>query len=200
MTQHQRAQHDGNRSARKDASPPGVPRVGDVIRRLRKQRGLSVRTLAASSGISPSFLGAVERGDSDIALGRLALVAHALGHDVASLLGYSLRQSTPRFIEPARHGARGEGVEFSAFRIPGSHLELLVAHFAPHTRFDDSITHAGIDVAYMARGELVLVVDGVDYTLHEGCCVVWPSSHPHTMRNDSDTPAIAVGFATETVH
>jgi transcriptional regulator with XRE-family HTH domain len=178
----------------------GAPDVGAVIRRLRTQRGISVRSLAAASGLSPSFLGAVERGDSDIALGRLALVAQALDHDVASLLGYSLRQSTPRFVEPARRGARGKGVEFSAFRIPGSHLELLVARFAPRTRFDDSITHAGIDVAYMAQGEIVLVVDGRETIVRCGECVVWPSSHPHTMRNDGDEPAIVVGFATEIVH
>ncbi|HEY8028565.1 MAG TPA: XRE family transcriptional regulator [Gaiellaceae bacterium] len=181
-------------------APAGVPQVGAVIRRLRSQRGISVRALAEASGISASFLGAVERGDSDIALGRLSLIAEALDHDVASLLGYSLRQSSPRFVEPARKGARGDGVEFSAFRIPGSHLELLVASFAPHSGFDDSITHAGIDVAYLAQGELVLVVDGVEYVLHEGECVVWPSSHPHTMRNASDAPAIVVGFATEIVH
>jgi mannose-6-phosphate isomerase-like protein (cupin superfamily) len=36
--------------------------------------------------------------------------------------------------------------------------------------------------------------------LGEGECVVWPSSHPHTMRNDSDAPAVAVGFTTETVY
>jgi transcriptional regulator with XRE-family HTH domain len=181
-------------------APAGSPDVGAVIRRLRTQRGISVRTLAQASGISASFLGAVERGSSDIALGRLSLIAQALDHDVASLLGYSLLQSAPRFVEPARRGARGDGVEFSAFRIPGSHLELLVASFAPHSGFDDSITHAGIDVAYVAQGRLVLLVDGVEYELAEGQCVVWPSSHPHTMRNTSDEPAIVVGFATEIVH
>lgn len=178
----------------------GVPDVGAVIRRLRRQRGISVRALAASCGLSASFLGAVERGDSDIALGRLALVANALDHDVASLLGYSLRQATPRLVTPARAGARGVGVEFSAFRIPGSQLELLVARFAPHSAFDDSITHAGIDVAYVAQGELLLIVNGVEYALVERQCVVWPSSHAHTMRNVSDAPAIVVGFATEIVH
>jgi mannose-6-phosphate isomerase-like protein (cupin superfamily) len=111
-----------------------------------------------------------------------------------------LQQATPRVVEPARSGARGSGVEFAAFRIPGSQLELLVASFAPHSAFDDSITHAGIDVAYVAQGELVLVVDGREYALPEGRCVVWPSSHPHTMRNDGDEPAIVVGFATEIVH
>jgi len=186
---------------RRNGSAPRPPRVGEVIRRLRTQRGLSVRALAAHAGISASFLGAVERGESDIALGRLAQVAGALDHDVASLLGYTLRQTTPRRIEPVTSKrSRGRGVDFAAFRIPGMHLELLVASFEPRTRFDDVATHAGIDVMYIAEGELVLVVEGIDYVLHEAECVVWPSSHPHTMRNDSDRRAVAVGFTTETVY
>jgi len=79
------------------------------------------------------------------------------------------------------------------------HLELLVATFQPRTQLDDVVTHAGIDVMYIAPSELVLV-DGQDYLLREGECVVWPSRHPHTMRNDSDAPAVAVGFTTETVY
>lgn len=189
--------------ARAGGVTPATPRVGEVIRRLRTQRGLSVRDLAGQAGISASFLGAVERGESDIALGRLAQVAGSLDHDVASLLGYSLRQSTPRKIEPVtskRSRGRGRGVDFAAFRVPGTHLELLVATFEPGTRFDDVVTHAGIGVMYITKGELVLVVEGEDYVLHEGECVVWPSSHPHTMRNDSAGCAVAVGFTTETVY
>jgi mannose-6-phosphate isomerase-like protein (cupin superfamily) len=96
--------------------------------------------------------------------------------------------------------SRGKGVDFAAFRVPGTHLELLVATFLPGTEFDDVVTHAGIDVMYIAEGELVLVVAGEDYVLSQGQCVVWPSSHPHTMRNDSTAPAVAVGFTTETVY
>jgi transcriptional regulator with XRE-family HTH domain len=187
--------------AKAGGATPAAPRVGEVIRRLRTQRGLSVRGLAEQAGISASFLGAVERGESDIALGRLAQVAGSLDHDVASLLGYSLRQSTPRRIEPVTSKrTRGRGVEFSAFRVPGTHLELLVATFEPGTQFDDVVTHAGLDVMYITKGELVLVVEGEDYVLCEGECVVWPSSHPHTMRNDSADSAVAVGFTTETVY
>lgn len=159
-----------------------------------------MRALADAASISASFLGAVERGESDIALGRLALVAEALDHDVASLLGYLGGTATPRTIEPVTSKWRGGGVRFSAFRIPGTNLELLAATFEPHSRFDDSITHAGIDVAYVAEGELVLVVGGVDYPLREGECVMWPSSHEHTMRNDSDRRATAIGFTTESVY
>ena len=179
-----------------------VPRVGEVIRQLRQQRGLSLRDLAAQSGLSQSFLGAVERGRSDIAVGRLAQVAAVLGYDVASLLGYSLRQATPVFVQPEEHITvdRGEGAELRAFRIPSTTLEFMVASFAPRAQFADAVTHAGLDVMYVAEGDLVLVVDGVDYPLREGECAVWPSSQAHTVRNDADEPARAIGFTTATVY
>jgi transcriptional regulator with XRE-family HTH domain len=178
-----------------------TPKVGEVIRRLRQQRGFSLRDLAERSGLSQSFLGAVERGQSDIAVGRLAQVARVLGHDVASLLGYSLRRATPVVIRPGDQVsiARGEGVDFRTFGIPGSHLEFMVAAFAPRSRFDDVVTHAGIDVMYVSEGSLVLVVDGVDYPVEQAECAVWAASHAHTVRNDGDTPAVAVGFTTEAV-
>jgi len=179
-----------------------VPRVGEIIRQLRQQRGLSLRDLAAQSGLSQSFLGAVERGRSDIAVGRLAQVAAVLGHDVASLLGYSLRQATPVLVLPEEHVTvdRGDGTELRAFRIPSTTLEFMVASFAPRAQFADAVTHAGLDVMYVAEGDLVLVVDGVDYPLREGECAVWPSSQAHTVRNDADEPARAIGFTTATVY
>ena len=76
-----------------------LPRVGEVIRKLRLARGLSIREVAEAAGLSSSFLGAVERGESDIAVGRLAQVAGVFGHDVASLLGYvACRSSSARKI------------------------------------------------------------------------------------------------------
>jgi transcriptional regulator with XRE-family HTH domain len=178
-----------------------TPKVGEVIRRLRRQRGFSLRDLAERSGLSQSFLGAVERGQSDIAVGRLAQVARVLGHDVASLLGYSLRRATPVVIRPDEHVRvdRGPGVDFRTFGIPGSHLEFMVATFAPRARLDDVVTHAGLDVMYVSEGSLVLVVDGVDHAIGASECAVWPASHAHTVRNDGEVPAVALGFTTEAV-
>ena len=132
-------------------------RVGEVIRRLRRQRGLSVRGLAEQAGISASFLGAVERGDSDIALGRLAQVAGSLDHDVASLLGYSLRQAAPRTSSTRRatYEARrgGEGVDFAAFRVPGTTSRAPRRRASSRGRSSTTSSRTpGIDVMYVARG------------------------------------------------
>lgn len=184
------------------AGAPGEPIVGEVLRRLRRQRGISLREAAEGSGLSSSFLGAVERGESDISVGRLAQVARFYGHDVASLLGYTTRPVEPRLIRPAESVrlSRGEGVQFTALRVPGTTLEFMVASFEPGARFDDTVTHAGIDVMYVALGSLVLEFDGRDYPLATAECVVWPSSHGHSVRNDGDTAALAIGFTTETVY
>ena len=96
--------------------------------------------------------------------------------------------------------SRGAGIDFTALRIPGTTLEMMVAELQPHAAFDDVVTHAGTDILFVAEGELVLVVDGVDYALSEGDCAVWPSSHAHTIRNDSGRPTRAIGLATETVY
>jgi transcriptional regulator with XRE-family HTH domain len=177
------------------------PQVGNVIRSLRRQRGLSLKQVAEGAQLSASFLGAVERGESDISVGRLSLVAEVLGHDLASLLGYSLRQSGPRFIRPDDQVRmrRGKGVELIAMRIPGTHLELLLATLPPHSK-DRPVTHAGLDILFVLEGDLVLHLDGADYPMAAGECAVWPSSHKHAIRNDSDQPARAIGLVTETVY
>jgi transcriptional regulator with XRE-family HTH domain len=177
------------------------PQIGNVIRNLRRQRGLSLKQVSRSAQLSASFLGAVERGESDISVGRLSLVAEVLGHDLASLLGYSLRQSQPRFIRPDDQVqmTRGSGVELVAMRIPGTTLELLHASLPPHSK-DSPVTHAGLDILFVLEGDLVLHLDGTDYALASGECVVWPSSHKHAIRNDSDKPARAIGLVTETVY
>ena len=157
--------------------------------------------LAERAGISASFLGAVERGESDISVGRLSLIAEVLGHDLASLLGYSLRQSQPRFIRPDEHVRmrRGNGIELTATRIPGTNLELLLATLAPHSQ-DKPVTHAGLDFLLVLEGNLVLRLDDTDYPMTAGESAVWPSSHVHAIRNDSDEPARAIGLVTETVY
>jgi transcriptional regulator with XRE-family HTH domain len=181
---------------------PGVPDVGEILQRLRRQRGLSLREVADACGLSASFLSAVERGESDIALGRLAKVAHLFGHDVGSFLGYSTRKAKPYFTTSADRVSvnRGRGVSYEVVRIQGTNFELVTAALEPHSAFQDEITHEGIDIGLVSSGTLVLVYDGVDYEMGEGVCGVWSGAYPHTIRNDSDEPAQILIVVSETVY
>ena len=62
--------------------------VGSCIYELRERAGFTVQQLAESSGISCSRLVAIERGEIDIKLGTLLLLALSLDITLPELLGY----------------------------------------------------------------------------------------------------------------
>jgi transcriptional regulator with XRE-family HTH domain len=58
---------------------------GSVIRRYREWKGLSRRELASRAGLSPVFLGEIERGEKDPSSHTLGLLAGALDAPLAEL-------------------------------------------------------------------------------------------------------------------
>jgi transcriptional regulator with XRE-family HTH domain len=61
--------------------------VGSCIYELRERTGLTVQQLSESSGISISRLIAIERGEIDIKLGTLLILALSLDVTLPELLG-----------------------------------------------------------------------------------------------------------------
>src|SRR4029077_10515888 len=64
-----------------------LSRLGRRVRTLRGDPALTLRDLAARSGISERFLVQVEAGAANISVRKLAGLAHALGTSPAELLG-----------------------------------------------------------------------------------------------------------------
>jgi len=61
---------------------------GERIKILRKQKGLSQEELALNSGIDRSYLGKIERGESNIALKKIILISNALKIPPKTLFGF----------------------------------------------------------------------------------------------------------------
>src|SRR5579875_1991595 len=145
----------------------GVPNVGAILKRLRTRRGLSLREVAEATGLSHSFLSAVERGESDIALNRLARVAAFFDHDLGSFLGYTARRAELQFVSDEDHILiqRGAGIHYEVSRLPGLRMEMLLIELEPGCGFDDELTHEGIDAMLVVDGEVIETVNGVDYPM-----------------------------------
>jgi transcriptional regulator with XRE-family HTH domain len=186
------------KSAPEAPLPSTMPNVGQVLKRMRMQRGFTVRDVAAASDLSPSFLSAVERGASDISLGRLSRIAQFFEHDIGSLLGYSTRLGQPKFVDKMDRVQidRGKGVEYELLRLTGLNLELQRIVLEPKSSFREELVHEGVDIVLVIEGQIVLSVDGIDYPMMVGECATYGAAFRHRIRNDTNRRASAVAFTT----
>ncbi|MDI3256922.1 MAG: helix-turn-helix transcriptional regulator [Kyrpidia sp.] len=64
----------------------GKQAIGERLRELRLQRGLTVRELAEKAGVSQSYVYAVEAGTRGSRVDKLIKIARALEVDIAALV------------------------------------------------------------------------------------------------------------------
>jgi len=173
--------------------------IGGTIRRLRRERGLSLRDLGRATGFSISFLSLVERGRSSISLTSLHTVAIALEVEMSVFFPSPDAQPEPA---NAAHVSRRSGD--ARLQIHGAHtyrllgatgfdraLEPLLVTIAAGEEADsrDDYAHEGEEFAYVLSGELVFTVDGTEHRLEAGDCIHYQSTVTHLVRNDRSRPA-----------
>lgn len=62
-------------------------RFGRAVRRLRTEQGFSQESFADAIGVHRTFMGAVERGETNISLDNIARIAKGLRVSLADLFG-----------------------------------------------------------------------------------------------------------------
>src|SRR5215207_2467660 len=67
-------------------------RLGERVRELRRERGLTLEALAERSGVSRAMISKVERGEKNPTLVVAAKVAEGLGVSLSQLVGFDERR------------------------------------------------------------------------------------------------------------
>jgi transcriptional regulator with XRE-family HTH domain len=136
-------------------------RVGAVLRRVRTERGLSLRELAARSGLSSGFISLAERGVNSLSLTSLFTLAEALDVDAAELIGGTSTRPAPSYAVARRDGADAPKVMLGEreYRVltgslPGKSLEALRTTIHPTAQASPPTSHEGEEFCYVLSGEL----------------------------------------------
>ncbi|HEX5223541.1 MAG TPA: XRE family transcriptional regulator [Solirubrobacteraceae bacterium] len=172
--------------------------IGARVKALRESSGLSLRDLAARSGVSAPMLSQVERGETSPTLTVAARIAGGLELRLSQLL--RLDEGGAVTVVPAsarRRGGnarRGHRVEVLTASQPGQRAELTLHTLAPGGAtgaVDDPPIHepGSREIALVQEGALVLVCDGQRHALREGDCVTFDADLPHHFENSSDADA-----------
>jgi transcriptional regulator with XRE-family HTH domain len=170
--------------------------IGATIRRLRCERGLSLRDVGRATGFSIGFLSLVERGRSSISLSSLHTLAGALGVEMGTFFPEPEPEAAAAHVNRRKGDTRLPIRSAHTYRLLGATgferaLEPLLVTIAPDDEADlrDDYAHDGEEFAYVLTGELVFTVDGVEHSLEAGDCIHYRSTVPHLVRNDGSHPA-----------
>ena len=162
---------------------------GRPLRRLREQRGLSLREASRRSGLSVSFLSAVERGTSGATVATLQRLTAAYGTTLNELFG-SPPGVGARLVRSAERPVLRIGdasVRIEQLARGATQLEPQLFVLAAGASSDGSYAHDGEEFLYLLSGALtVWVGDDEIYRLTDaGDALSFPSTLPHRWRNDA---------------
>ena len=164
-------------------------RLGERVRGLRRERGLTLEGLAGRSGVSRAMLSKVERGEKNPTLVVAAKVAEGLGVPLSRLLGVEERREVvvvPRDRRPVMRDPEtgferqllspnfgGRGVEFVRNEVPEGSTS---GEFPPHRR--------GVEeYLVVEKGRLRAVLAGEEYVLEEGDSLYFEADVAHKFDN-----------------
>ncbi|MDQ0993862.1 helix-turn-helix domain-containing protein [Streptomyces sp. V3I7] len=138
-------------------------RVGGRLRQLRKDRALTLAALSRSSGVSVSYLSAVEKGINHPSLHTLAAITEALQVSIPEVLAREGQETIRQARMPERPG---ESVDISH---PLLTLRGVVVSAEPgdHGTCPVDLKARGLFL-YVVRGTVVIHVGAGDHTLHTG--------------------------------
>lgn len=146
-------------------SEPEPASLGDRIRARRESAALSLRALAATSGLSASFLSQVERSQVDASVSSLRRIAAALGTSPTDLLGDDAdgvrTVRTGRFHERARTALHELGMTLETFPgLAAGQLQSWITELALDAPTFEARAAPGTErFVYVLNGSLAVITD-----------------------------------------
>lgn len=172
-----------------------MDQLGQKLRHLRKERGLSLKQLAETVGCSASYLSMVENEKLNPSVSRLKQIAEGLGSTIIELFQEPRRPEVvirraerPRVAFP---GSRLK-IEILAPQNPTKAMDARLAIVAPGGGSEGDYRHSGEEFGLVLSGTLELTVEGVTYQVHEGDSFYFQSTKDHRFRNAGQREALVV--------
>ncbi|MCG7416520.1 MULTISPECIES: helix-turn-helix domain-containing protein [Microbacterium] len=186
--------------------------IGQRLRDARLQRGMSLRSVASSLGVSASLISQVETGKTQPSVSTLYAIVTHLGISIDELLGVSATAPTettvpspaPTSSDPTvQHAADNavldmeNGVRWERLAAGAGPADALLVTYQPGASSSvegKMMRHAGMEYAYLLEGELTLRLEFDTFTLRPGDSLHFDSIRPHLYVNQSDQIARGIWF------
>jgi DNA-binding transcriptional MerR regulator/quercetin dioxygenase-like cupin family protein len=165
---------DGSAGVREDA-------VGERLRRLRTRVHKTLKEVSETTGLSISFISALERGGSGASIASLRRLAGAYGVTMREFFGADLEQSSPLVREEDRPVMRWDnGVRFEEMASGEKVMDPSYIRVPPGAGSEGFYSHSGEEFVYVISGILhVELKDHGTFRVAPGDTLYFPSTTQH---------------------
>ena len=168
--------------------------VGQRLRNIRKEKGFSIKALAAESGLAVNTLSLIENEKTSPSVSTLEQLAETLEIPLALLFEPIVEN---QHIIATRAGHRRQmhvddiRVEDCGIDLYGQPIQPFVVTL-PEERDSgpEPIFHTGHEFVYLQSGTMNYEIEGVIYSLSAGDSLFFDARLPHRWENRSDKPAV----------
>ena len=186
--------------------------VGNRLREIREDKGLSQRELADVAGVTNGAISLIERNKTSPSISSLKRILSVFSMTLSDFFTdtnaetdtFVFRAGTFAEINPARlydNMGAGELEQLSLTRLgsQGSDnaLLMLLETYAPGADTGEELySHAGEEVGYVLSGEIELTVGDKTELLRAGDAYQFPSTRPHRFRNIGKGTCVIISACT----
>lgn len=174
-----------------------LAQLGERIRQLRIEKGMTIETLAERAGISVGLLSQLERGIGNPTFVTIAELAKALGVSGGYFFDLIERNADPVVRKDARkqiRNARGTLFDLltpdtgGSFEVLLEELQPGAVDSSPYKGNTEPYTHAGEELVYVLSGQYRFYYGEHTYDLNEGDAITFRGVIPHWGENMGDVP------------
>ncbi len=177
--------------------------VASRLRELREARGVSMRALAAKSGLSANALSMIERGKTSPSVSTLYKLADAMGVSITAFFDTENEKKQVVFLKQEERTrmsfTRGVFEALGGEQFAGRVEPFMLTMESGSSSGPHEISHSGHEFVFCLRGQLDYFVEKEIYHLEAGDSLLFASKLRHRWRNpgNSVTNALLIisGFA-----
>ncbi|GGG06488.1 helix-turn-helix domain-containing protein [Paenibacillus aceti] len=165
-----------------------VLQVGAVLKKLRKERNMSLSDLAELSDVSKLTLGNIERGETNPTLGMLWKISKSLSIPLMALFSSGGSVSLSRAGEGLRiAGDDKTWIVEPIFQNASDEIEMCRAYLQPNSSYYPEQHHFNTtEIVTVMSGEITITVNDEPYQLNQYDSISFRADKTHSYTNHSD--------------
>lgn len=171
--------------------------LGDVIRKTRTEKQLTIKEVAERANITSSLLSQIEKNKANPSINSLMAIAKALNVPIGSF--FDDEEPEPAFDPIVKADKRKvlktqSGVTFYLLtpELKNHAIEFIYNVYEKGGSTGEMYTHEGEECGLVLEGRLEVASEDKTYILEAGDSIVLDSTKPHKLTNIYDGKTIAV--------